>query len=224
MFINNKYKTWHDNIITKAKNRTLTCYTEKHHIIPKCLGGSNNEDNLVRLTAKEHFMVHMLLCKFTEGKVKQKMYYAFNAMSSMKQPKNKRQYRITSKIAQKLREEYAIYFKANNPSFREDVKIKIGLAHKGKKTISPKYWTGKKLSDAHKENIRLGGLGKNKGKEYYWVKNETSSKLIKRNELNDYLNLGYKQGRLNNYVTDEFIKVQSEKRTAYWNRKKAHAL
>ena len=101
MFINNKYKTWHDNIIDKAKNRTLSCYTEKHHILPKCLGGSNNEDNLVRLTAKEHFIVHMLLCKFTEGKVNNKMVFAFNAMSNIK-TKN-RNYKANSRISEKLK-------------------------------------------------------------------------------------------------------------------------
>ena len=39
MFIENKYKTWHDNIITNGKNRVLDCYKEKHHILPRCLGG-----------------------------------------------------------------------------------------------------------------------------------------------------------------------------------------
>lgn len=38
-------------------------YHEYHHIIPKCLGGSNSNDNLVSLTAKEHFIAHNLLLK-----------------------------------------------------------------------------------------------------------------------------------------------------------------
>lgn len=38
-------------------------YTENHHIIPKCFGGTNEKDNLVRLTAREHFLVHRLLAK-----------------------------------------------------------------------------------------------------------------------------------------------------------------
>ena len=216
--LNNKYKVWHDNIIARGKNRVLTGYQEKHHIIPKSLGGSNSKYNLVALTPKEHFIIHILLCKFTLGKSRLKMLNALHAMMFF--TTKRRGYKTSSRIVANLR----IEFQKNNPVFDPEVRKKIGLGNKGKKTISPKYWTGKKLSDAHKENIRLGGLGKNKGKEYYWVKNETSNKLIKRDELNDYLNLGYKQGRLSNYVTDEFIKVQSEKRTAYWNRKKAHAL
>lgn len=38
-------------------------YTESHHIIPKCAGGDNSPENLVRLTAREHFISHKLLAK-----------------------------------------------------------------------------------------------------------------------------------------------------------------
>ena len=77
MFKNNKYRLWHNNIIAKAKNRTLDCYKEKHHILPRSLGGSNDKSNLVELTAREHFIVHMLLCKFTVGVARRSMLYAF---------------------------------------------------------------------------------------------------------------------------------------------------
>ena len=36
-------------------------YKERHHIIPKCIGGTNDEDNLIDLYAREHFIAHKLL-------------------------------------------------------------------------------------------------------------------------------------------------------------------
>ena len=48
----NKYKTWYNSITTNAKNRTVDGYVERHHIIPVSLGGSNNKENLVDLTAR----------------------------------------------------------------------------------------------------------------------------------------------------------------------------
>ena len=33
-------------------------YSEKHHIIPRCLGGTNDKDNLIELTAREHCLAH----------------------------------------------------------------------------------------------------------------------------------------------------------------------
>ena len=50
-------------LMERASQRQLTGYTERHHIIPKCMGGSNVKGNLVLLTAKEHFVAHKLLVR-----------------------------------------------------------------------------------------------------------------------------------------------------------------
>jgi hypothetical protein len=55
------YQKIYNQIIERAKTRQLEGYKERHHIIPKCLGGDNNKCNLVELTAKEHFLCHRLL-------------------------------------------------------------------------------------------------------------------------------------------------------------------
>ena len=38
---------------------------EIHHIHAKCLGGSNNVENLLLLTTREHYIAHWLLWKAT---------------------------------------------------------------------------------------------------------------------------------------------------------------
>jgi hypothetical protein len=50
-------------LIEKAKQRLLEGYVEKHHILPKCLGGTDDLSNLVALTPEEHFLAHQLLIK-----------------------------------------------------------------------------------------------------------------------------------------------------------------
>lgn len=59
------HKRIYENIIANAQRQNRRkhngTYYEKHHITPKCLGGTNNKDNLVLLTAKEHFVCHKLL-------------------------------------------------------------------------------------------------------------------------------------------------------------------
>lgn len=57
------YKRIYDSIITHAQNNERTEYTEIHHIIPRCIGGLDDSDNLVKLTAREHFICHYLLTK-----------------------------------------------------------------------------------------------------------------------------------------------------------------
>ena len=77
----NKYNTWYNNLIDHAKQRAWSkdsapCYTEKHHILPKSLGGDNSKENLVLLTAREHYIAHLLLCKFGDSNQKSKMVWA----------------------------------------------------------------------------------------------------------------------------------------------------
>ena len=57
------YKKIYDNLISKGRNRVLNCYVERHHIIPKCMGGTDDEENLVELTPEEHYVAHQLLVK-----------------------------------------------------------------------------------------------------------------------------------------------------------------
>lgn len=55
------YLKHYELIISRAKNRTLEGYTEKHHIVPKCMGGTDDKENIAILTAREHYVAHQLL-------------------------------------------------------------------------------------------------------------------------------------------------------------------
>ena len=114
IFINNKYTRWYYNIIDRAQTRLLNCYTERHHIIPKSLGGSNESSNLVSLTAREHFVCHMLLTKMVTGIQRQKMVHAWWAMATLKKDCQDR-HRLNSFQYESVRKEYSKYFSKNNP-------------------------------------------------------------------------------------------------------------
>lgn len=58
------YQNIYNNLMEKRKASPFKGYTEKHHIIPRCLGGSDDENNLVNLSGREHFIAHRLLTKF----------------------------------------------------------------------------------------------------------------------------------------------------------------
>ena len=63
------YSDFIDGII-KSRGRFGTlpgAYKERHHIVPKCLGGKNNEDNLVDLYPSEHYTAHKLLAIENRG-------------------------------------------------------------------------------------------------------------------------------------------------------------
>jgi hypothetical protein len=57
------YSAHYDRLIYRARIRVLTGYRERHHVIPRCIGGGNEKENIVELTAEEHFLAHQLLSK-----------------------------------------------------------------------------------------------------------------------------------------------------------------
>lgn len=81
------YRKHHDAIINRAKIRILHGYAEKHHIVPRCMGGGDDLDNLVNLTAEEHFVIHQLLVKIYSDQVG--LVFALCAMRMNGQTKNK---------------------------------------------------------------------------------------------------------------------------------------
>ena len=57
------YLDHYDRLIERARGRVLAGYKERHHVRPRCMGGGNESDNLVNLTAEEHYIAHQLLVK-----------------------------------------------------------------------------------------------------------------------------------------------------------------
>lgn len=115
--IKNKYYNWYFDIINQAKSQHRVkgrdIFYESHHITPKSMGGNNTKDNLVLLTAKEHLVCHHLLTKFTEGKDKSKMIYAFwaivNGWGDFRTG-----HKITARQYEQLKQEIAKQISKNN--------------------------------------------------------------------------------------------------------------
>lgn len=74
------YQKIYNHLIEKRKNNRLSkedCYCERHHIIPTSEGGNDNDENLIYLTAREHYIAHLLLAKIYDDL---KMYCAITYM------------------------------------------------------------------------------------------------------------------------------------------------
>jgi hypothetical protein len=57
------YVKAYDKLIARARGRKRHGYMERHHVVPKCMGGQDAKENFVFLTAKEHFIAHKLLAR-----------------------------------------------------------------------------------------------------------------------------------------------------------------
>ena len=136
--LTNKYSKTYFAKTSNAKQRTTEGYTELHHIIPQSMGGSNDKENLVELTAREHFICHWLLVKMTEGDDRSKMLYALKGMKA----ENKHQQRYHTKITARVYETYRIEHSINHS--------KVMKA----KNLVPWNKGGVEITDEHRENLQ----------------------------------------------------------------------
>jgi hypothetical protein len=172
------YQKIYENLCQRGQSRTLDGYKEVHHIIPRCMDGSDETSNLTDLTAREHYLAHRLLCKVhpTHTKLASALFLMMNVNKS---------YAVSSRIfedlrvlhGQRMRElhtgtKQTPEHKAKRklfgqgvpqpliPSFTgrvhtQDTKDKISLAKKG----CPAYFKGPHTAEAIEKN-RQAHLGK----------------------------------------------------------------
>jgi len=184
MFIDNKYLKWYNSIVTRAAERsTESEFSEKHHIIPKSLGGTNEAGNLVILTPREHFICHWLLTKITSGKLRARMMFAIMTMRQENKYQTRYDTKITSRIFEKIKlqlsESALLYFPRQSKGltyeemygvdrakeYRQKIKDKRAL-----QTFTPER--NQKISDAntgklkgitlsseHKKKLSLAHIG-----------------------------------------------------------------
>ena len=131
------------NNLTK-REITREGYVEKHHILPRCLGGLDNKENLVVLYPEEHYLAHLLLCKIHPGN--QKLLYAAMNMTTGSMINNGKR---NNKAYGWLRRQYAESMSGDNNPNRRNPNIQKEAAKKrvGQKRTEE---TKQRMSDAQK--------------------------------------------------------------------------
>ena len=118
------YKEFIQNILeTRGRFACGEEYHERHHILPKCMGGGNEEENLIDLFAREHFIAHKLLVQENPGN--KSLAYAYSMMAFPKNT-NQERYELSPEEYEEARK-----LLSNTPK-SEEHKRKIGESNKGK--------------------------------------------------------------------------------------------
>ena len=173
----------------------------KHHIIPKHLGGSDDESNLIELTIEEHAEEHRKLYE-KYGNEKDKIAWLGLAKLASKSDIMKELHQLGRKISdQKMMEKHGV----SNPGQLEHVRKMTSERNKklhkeGK--LKQVDWVGRKhkaetrqkMSASAKE--RLKDPKKNSQYGTCWITNGSENKKIKKEELDQYIKLGYRKGRI----------------------------
>lgn len=162
IFIKNKYTTVYYQLIHRASNRVLPkdAYRERHHIMPKSLGGNNTAENIVSLTGREHLICHLLLIRMTNSSHKASMVNAAWAMANLEN-KDQQRVRLSSRQYATLREQFSRAHSErmtnNNPMSNPVVRKKYdaSIIKRGK---TPGM-TGKKHTKESNVKRRIANIG-----------------------------------------------------------------
>lgn len=180
------YQKIYDQIIERAQSQNRIrlkighpdrIYYEKHHIIPKCMGGDNSKENLVLLTAREHFIVHWLLHRIHPENAK----LAFSFWKMCFGNHNKKNLNVNLKISslsfQEAREANSKFLSIINKSKNNAWKNKTEHSKISKEKIKKSnidYWHNKRTSE---EKITWNNSCSIRSKEQF--KNMSKESILK---------------------------------------------
>lgn len=161
-------------LITKRLNNPITkddCYCETHHIIPKSEGGLDEPDNLVNLTAREHYIAHLLLARIYDD---QKMWCAMNRLIHGNE--FRKYNRVSSRMYQTLKENFRNSLLGHHNGLgkkrTKESKERIRQAKLGNK--NPMY--GKKQSEETKRKRSQALMGHHG----YWTGKRMTKETIEK--------------------------------------------
>jgi len=164
------YQRIYESIIKKAKSENRKKYNgiyyENHHIIPKCLGGSDGKENLVLLTAQEHFICHKLLTYIHPHNTG--INYGYYAMVYFPSKFRSKKIKFSGRDYEYAKELF-IEAKSKTPAWNKGLRGLYKCSAETKKKLS-KLSSGKnngmhnkKHSKEAKEKISAGNSGDNNG-------------------------------------------------------------
>lgn len=159
----------YQRFIGSLRGQSVDGYGEVHHIVPRSLGGSDDADNLIRLTARQHYIAHWMLARALGGSAAR----AFFMMSNFG-----KYGQVNSTTYQIARKEYAdrvseqlkacpnvpVFTDAHREKLRqakigrrlsEETKRRVGEAQRGRKLSEE---TRRRISEA-KKGIATRGSG-----------------------------------------------------------------
>lgn len=210
-FLDNKYTKWYTRLCARAVGRQLDVYSEKHHIIPKSFGGLDDESNLVVLTAREHFIAHLLLTRMTSGMDKSRMFLAVRRMCYWSKY-NPRDYKISSRTFAHIKHNATQYF-VGLPSVRK------GATHteESKQKIRDKRAL-QVFTPEQNAKRALGVVGT------AWINNGTNNKRVKADKLDEMIQGGWMLGRTQHHIAPEFKENMKTNATHMWAQRKQGAV
>lgn len=217
LFLKNKYESWYQKIIKFRQLITPNGYYETHHIMPKSIGGSNESTNLVKLTAREHFVAHRLLVKMLPAGSSDQHKMAF-ALHKMVHGLNKEKYAPSSIAYETIRQlagaatSFVQTMRLKDPILLERQRAYYKLASEAaarRNTNNVEF--GTILSERSQERVSAGTHNLLNGE----IQKASWENPICREKHKQYMKKIIDDGK-HIFQQPKFIEEQSERTKSYW--------
>lgn len=233
-----KYEIWYNSLIEKRRKYPLTkdksdpnyVYCERHHIVPKCLGGSNSPENIVNLTSREHFIAHILLVKIYQKQNNKNAYIKMSlALFSLKTLKNgciRPLKYFSSRLFEKLVVPSRTFTEEHRENIKKSAKHRV-ISEETKRqaiekmirtkklkrlngTLKPAWNKGIPLSEETKKKMKatVAKFNKNKGRK---ATTESKIREIESNLKKKYPTINFDSFDFSYYVSIPRHKIQNGK-------------
>lgn len=177
------YQKIYDALISRAGPRLRDdgVYYERHHIVPRCLGGNDSSDNIAYLTAEEHYLAHQLLVKLNPG------HYGI-CFAAFRMTTHTGSGRMTNKLYGWLRKRLALNVPKRGPMSQE-AKDRLSAAKKGRAWSEStrekmlRYYSTKVMSDEERSKRSAASTGRTHSEE---TKRKISESKIGKSRPDSY--------------------------------------
>jgi hypothetical protein len=210
-FLVNKYTKWYLSLVSSDSD---DAYTEKHHILPRSLFPEykNCKWNIVKLSARKHFMAHMLLCKMlakNNNNYGKMLSAAMRMKCCNKSQQIKRKFYVNSRIFEIMRIEYSQYLTGKT------------MQEKTKKLISEKLTGIVRGAMSEEAKLKMIATKKLRHVNKIWMHKDSEQTKVVLEKVDDYLNDGWSKGVSRKHITEEFKNKLSTKTSDQWKKLKS---
>lgn len=192
--------------IDALRNQSIDGYSEKHHILPRSMGGGDELSNIIVLTLRQHYIAHWMLWKAYGGK----MAVAFDYMNGIK----KYGYRLTGRTIKLLSQD--VSKRRSERQVSAETREKQRQAKLGRK-LSPEHIekvrqasTGRVVSEETKRKVSEAKKGKSNGRTGFKQSQETREKI----KMAQVAHLNHMYGRKHSMETKLKMQLAHAKRFA----------
>jgi len=203
----------YERFIASLKHQDVNGAFEMHHIVPRSMGGSDDKNNLIKLTPRQHYIAHWILWKIHKGKMAHAFFF-MNNLSKSRRIGSKGYEKLRLDALQSLSGENAVWYgkkfpeqmRKNQSKARERYLKKDGVLD----SIRKQFASVRPSAEDYRKSSKTMS-------ELIWINDGVRSYRVKPDVAKTKLENGFVYGRVKNYINESYKAMRKEIANKQWS-------